>query len=185
METIINRMHGTSEQLIDEILVMDCQSGRAKALELLVRRWQKRLWHHAYRLVGDSEAAWDVTQQSWVGIIKGLRKLRDPARFRAWAYRITTNQAVDWIKNDSSTQHFDIDEIPDPPGGETKEFGLKELLERLDVKRRAVLSLYYLEELSVAEVGIALNIPEGTVKSRLASARKELKALWKRHSEQG
>jgi len=41
-------MSGASEQLVDEILVMDCQSGSTKALEILVSRWQKRLWHHAF-----------------------------------------------------------------------------------------------------------------------------------------
>ncbi|MFH1884972.1 MAG: sigma factor [Planctomycetota bacterium] len=67
------------EQLVDEILVMDCQSGSVKALEILVSRWQKRLWHYAYNLTGDSEAAWDITQDSWLGIIKGLRKLAQGA----------------------------------------------------------------------------------------------------------
>ena len=176
-------MRTASEQLIDEILVMDCQSGRAKALELLVRRWQKRLWHHAYRLVGDSEAAWDVTQQSWLGIVKGIRKLRDPARFRAWAYRITTNNAADWIKKRSSARRVALDEIPDPPRREQKEVGLKELLDMLDVRKRVVLSLYYLEELSIAEVGMALKIPKGTVKSRLHAAREELRQLWQEYSE--
>jgi len=176
-------MSTASEQLIDEVLVMDCQSGRSKALELLVRRWQKRLWRHAYRLLGDSEAAWDVTQQSWLGIVKGIRKLRDPARFRAWAYRIATNNAADWIKKHSSKRRVALDEIPDPPGSEKREVGLKELLDRLDVKKRVVLSLYYLEELSVAEVGVALNIPKGTVKSRLHSAREELRQLWQEYSQ--
>ena len=67
----------------DQLLVMDAQDGDAGAMEKLVRRWQKRLWQHAFRLTSDSQAAWDVTQQSWLGIIKGLRKLHDPANFKA------------------------------------------------------------------------------------------------------
>ena len=82
----------------DQLLVMEAQDGDVRAMEALVRRWQKRLWQHALRLTDDREAAWDVTQQTWLGIIKGLRRLNDPARFRAWAYRITTNQAMDWLK---------------------------------------------------------------------------------------
>jgi len=82
----------------DQLLVMDAQDGDAQAMEKLVRRWQKRLWQHAYRLTSDSQAAWDITQQSWLGIIKGLRKLHDPAKFRSWAYRITTNKSIDWMK---------------------------------------------------------------------------------------
>lgn len=176
-------MNRSVEQVVDEILVMDCQSGSIKALEMLVSRWQKRLWRHAYRLVGDTEAAWDVTQQSWLGIIKGLRKLQDPANFKAWAYRIATNTSADWIKRRRAAKQISIDEIQDPQQKEKKDIGVKELLQKLDMKKRAVLSLYYLEELSVPEVSVALRIPQGTVKSRLASARKELKELWQQHFE--
>ena len=70
---MIDKVESSVEQLIDEILVMDCQSGKVKALEMLVSRWQKRLWRYAYGLTEDSEAAWDITQDSWLGIIKGLR----------------------------------------------------------------------------------------------------------------
>lgn len=176
-------MNRPVEQVVDEILVMDCQSGSVKALEMLVSRWQKRLWRHAYRLVGDTEAAWDVTQQSWLGIIKGLRKLQDPANFKAWAYRIATNTSVDWIKRRKAAKQISIEEIQDPQQKEKKDIGVKELLQKLDMKKRAVLSLYYLEQLSVPEVSVALRIPQGTVKSRLASARKELKELWQQHFE--
>ena len=171
------------EQLVDEILVMDCQRGSVKALEILVCRWQKRLWRYAYRLVGDTEAAWDITQESWLGIIKGLRKLHDPANFRSWAYRITTNKSIDWLKKSKSIKQVGIDEIKDQQYKEKKDTGLKELLEKLDVRKKAVLSLYYFEQLSVPEISVALKIPNGTVKSRLHNARKELKELWQKHFE--
>jgi len=54
---MIDRVDMPVEQLVDEILVMDCQSGRVRAMEILVSRWQKRLWRYAYNLTGDSEAA--------------------------------------------------------------------------------------------------------------------------------
>jgi len=171
------------EQLVDEILVMDCQSGSVKALEMLVSRWQKRLWRYAYNVTGDSEAAWDITQESWLGIIKGLRKLHDPANFRAWAYRITTNKSIDWIRRSKALKHIGIEEIQDHQHKEKKDSGVKELLGKLDMRKKAVLSLYYFEQLSVPEISVALKIPKGTVKSRLHSARKELKGLWQQHIE--
>jgi RNA polymerase sigma-70 factor (ECF subfamily) len=176
-------MQPAKEQIIDQILVMDAQDGDGRAMEKLVRRWQRRLWQHAYRLIGDTEAAWDVTQQSWLGIIKGLRKLRDPADFRAWAYRITTNKAIDWIKKSSAARQVSIEDIQEPQQKQKRDAGLKELLEKLDIRKRAVLSLYYFEQLSVSEVSIALRIPKGTVKSRLNNARKELKELWQKYCE--
>jgi len=162
--------------------VMDCQTGSAKALEMLISRWQKRLWGYAYRLTGDSEAAWDITQESWLGIIKGLRRLNDPARFRSWAYRIVTNKANDWIRKHKASKHVRFEDIQDHEVRESKDVGLKELLEKLDMRKRSVLSLYHFEQLSVQEISIALNIPKGTVKSRLHSARKELKELWQQQS---
>jgi len=162
----------------DELLVMDAQDGNADAMEKLVSRWQKRLWHHAYRLAGDTDAAWDITQQSWLGIIKGLRKLHDPANFKAWAYRITTNKSVNWIKKRQAITHISIEELQLNKREEKKDIGVKELLQKLEPKKRAVLSLYYFEQLNVAEISEVLNIPAGTVKSRLHNARKEFKELW-------
>jgi RNA polymerase sigma-70 factor (ECF subfamily) len=171
------------EQLVDEILVMDCQRGSIKAMEMLVSRWQKRLWKYAYNMAGDAEAAWDITQESWLGIIKGMRKLQDPASFKAWAYRITTNKSIDWIRKNRTAKNVGLDEVQGHQHKEEKDAGLKELLEKSDMKKRAVLNLYYFEQLSIPEVGIALKMPKGTVKSRLHSARKELKELYHKHYE--
>ena len=178
---MIDKVDRPVEQLIDEILVLDCQSGRVKALEILVSRWQKRLWHYAYGLTGNSEAAWDITQDSWLGIIKGLRKLHDPASFKAWAYRITTNKSIDWIRKNKSLKQVNIEEIQDHQYKGKKETHLKELLEKLDIRKQTVLRLYYFEQLSLSEISVALKIPKGTVKSRLSSARKELKELYQKH----
>jgi len=180
---MIDRMKRPVDQLVDEILVMDAQDGKARAMEMLVSRWQKRLWKHALRLTADEQAAWDVTQQSWLGIIKGLRKLHDPASFKAWAYRITTNKSIDWIRKNKAVKQINFDEIQDHQQTEKKDTGLKELLQKLDVRKRAVISLYYFEQLSIPEVSAALKIPKGTVKSRLSKARKELKELYQKHFE--
>jgi RNA polymerase sigma-70 factor (ECF subfamily) len=162
---------------------MDCQRGSIKAMEMLVQRWQKRLWKYAYNMTGDAEVAWDITQESWLGIIKGLRKLQDPANFKAWAYRITTNKSIDWIRKNKTAKKVGLDEIQGHQHEEEKDVGLKELLEQLDIKKRAVLNLRYFEQLSIPEIGIALKIPKGTVKSRLHNARKELKELYQKHVE--
>jgi len=180
---MIDRVDKPVEQLVDEILVMDAQDGDVEAMEKLVSRWQKRLWLHAYRLTSDSQAAWDITQQAWLGVIKGLRKLRDPANFRAWAYGITTNKSIDWIRKSRPDKHISIEEIKEHQHRDKIDTGVKELLEKLDIRKKAVLCLYYFEQLSVTEISAALKIPKGTVKSRLHSARKELKELWQQYFE--
>jgi RNA polymerase sigma factor (sigma-70 family) len=175
-------------ELIDQLLVMECQDGSAKALEALVSRWQKRLWRYAYRLTGNAEAAWEVTQESWLGVIRGLPRLNDPARFRPWVYRIVTHKARDWIARSAKArrrQTEPVAEEPTPgplPDQETAD-ELQHILARLPEAGRTVLTLYYLEGLAVAEIAKVLGIPAGTVKSRLHAARNELKALWVQASE--
>jgi RNA polymerase sigma-70 factor (ECF subfamily) len=176
-------MNKDCSNIENELLVMDAQAGDTKAMEKLVSRWQKRLWLHAFRVTADNQAAWDVTQQTWIGIIKGLRKLHDPANFKAWAYRITTNKSIDWIKKNKDNKQVNIEQIQEQQCEVKKDTGLHELLERLDMRKKMVLILYYFEQLTVPEISIALKIPTGTVKSRLHSARKELKQLWQKYTE--
>ena len=83
------------DRLNDELLVLRCQEGDTEAFELLVGRWQGRLWRHAWRLTGDENAAWDALQEAWIGISRGLVRLADAVAFPAWAYRIVSNKCRD------------------------------------------------------------------------------------------
>jgi RNA polymerase sigma-70 factor (ECF subfamily) len=74
--------------------------------------------------------------------------------------------------------------VQNPQHDSTGDIDVRELLEKLDIKKRVVLSLYYFEQLSVAEISTALKIPKGTVRSRLHNAREELKHLWKEHVDE-
>jgi len=105
------------------------------------------------------------------------------ANFRPWAYKITTNKAINWIKKNSSERKRTIENIRDIPDKQKKDTGVKELLEKLDMRKKVVLCLYYFEQLSISEISVALKIPQGTVKSRLANARNELKDLYQQHFE--
>ncbi|MHC4423210.1 MAG: RNA polymerase sigma factor [Planctomycetota bacterium] len=167
----------------NQLLVMDAQDGDVKAMEKLVSRWQKRLWQHAFRLTADQQAAWDITQQSWLGVIKGLRKLRDPANFKAWAYKIATNKSIDWLKKKSKDGQINLDSVEVDCYEKKDDLGITELIQKLKDESKVVLSLYYFEQLNISEISVVLNIPQGTVKSRLHGARKELKELWQRHFE--
>jgi len=162
----------------NQLLVLDAQEGSRVALEELVRRWYGKLWQHARRLTSDPHAAWDITQRSWYDIIKGLRRLEDPARFAAWAYRITTHRAMDWLRTCQRQQHSPLPAIEPPCAGADDSAEVREALLQLKESSRLVLTLYYWEHLSIAEISIVLEIPAGTVKSRLYTARQELKSLW-------
>ena len=163
---------------VDELLVMEAQDGDRGAMEKLVQRWQKRLWFHAYRLTADPEAAWDITQQTWLAVIKGLHALHDPAKFKPWAYRIATNKALDLVKAKPAVEPLPDGPIRDMRSHWPEDDALAEQLDRLDPDKKAILVLHYLEDLSVAEICSVLRIPAGTVKSRLYNARNALRSLW-------
>ena len=181
-------MNCTAEQLVDQFLVMQCQDGEASALRTLVDRWQGRLWRHAYRLTRDHEGAWESMQEAWLGIIRGLSRLGDPACFRPWAYRIVTRKAADWIRRHQRSRNRNRTLDADPPApaeGSDISSEVRAILASLPVAQRAVLSLRYLEELSIAEIAVILDIPTGTVKSRLHHARDRLKRLLETRRESG
>ncbi len=174
-------MQNSVERIVDEILVMDAQSGSREAFATLVTRWQKRLWWHALRVTGRTEPAWDITQDSWLDIVRGLRSLRDPGRFGAWAYRIVSNKARDWLYRNRRETEMEPPEMAatgiQPSSDETATDVLTVLC-RLPSRSQVVLNLYYLEGFSLTEIAHILDVPEGTVKSRLHTARAEFRKLW-------
>src|SRR5688572_19363110 len=106
-----------ADQALDELLVLRCQDGDASALDELVCRWQPRLLRHAWHLTRRADAASDVTQESWLGIVRGIGRLADPAMFRAWAYRIVTHKCADWTKRRRNERRAAdrVDELADVP----------------------------------------------------------------------
>lgn len=174
-------MKDSLSHIEDQLLVMAARSGETEAIKKLVNRWQRRLWRYVQSRTSDSQATWDITQQCWLDIIKGIRKLNDPACFRAWIYRIATNKTIDWLNSKGRDRHIDSGSIPATGHQHEDDPRVKELLDQLKPESRTVLSLYYFEALSIAEISIALNVKTGTVKSRLFTAREEFKALWEKH----
>lgn len=182
-------MRSATEQLVDELLVLRCQEGEPEAMAALAGRWQKRLWQYAYRLTARSDAAWDVVQEAWVAMIRGLRKLDDPARFRGWAYRIVTHKAADWVRRHQRRREEprDLAHVPHAGDGHVaqsdRHVDLHAVLGRLAHPHRIVLCLRYLAELPVAEIARVLAVPAGTVKSRLHHARQAFKQQWQARAE--
>ena len=172
------QVNDTPSDIEDQLLVMAAQDGDMYAIDRLVRRWQKRLWHFAVRITDDETGAWDVTQESWLQAIRGLAKLNDPACFRAWIYRIVTNKALDWLKRRPKSPPLHTEPVQPASGESDDDRQVRQIVQRLKNNSRVVINLYYFEELSIGEISDALEIPAGTVKSRLHTARAELKQIW-------
>jgi len=173
------------EKLYDEWLVARSQTGDAGALDELVRRWHPRLVRQARALTGDGEAAWDVAQEAWMAMVRGLDRLDDPVAFPAWAFRILHSKAIDWIRKQQRRRKRDqsFEEManapPSPSRADGKDIALEAALDSLSSECRALVGLYYFEQLSVAEIAEVLGISPGTVKSRLYHCRNQLR----RHME--
>ena len=179
------RMDRKPDHVFDELLVLESQDGDVDALKKLIDRWQPRLLRHATRRIGDPEAARDVVQEAWVGIIKSLRRLQDPARFPAWAYTIVARKAANWIQrrqrerkiNESAASESESSQRPQTNNEVNR---LRDALRRLPANQRELLTLYYVEGLTVPEIADVLGIPAGTVKSRLFHSRQQLKSAIER-----
>ena len=184
------------ESIHDELLVLRCQSGETEAMEELIGNWQPRLWRHARRLTGRADAAWDVLQETLLAIVRNLHRLDDPALFRTWAYRIATNKAADWTRKQQRDrklaeavvnngdprslrvqQHQDFESTHEPNDDVGR---LHDAMRELSGDRQAILAMHYVEGMGMAEISVALDIPAGTVKSRLYHARRQLKELLER-----
>jgi RNA polymerase sigma-70 factor (ECF subfamily) len=178
-------MKRSREDILDELLVMRCQDGSAAAFDELVKRWQQPLWRHACRLTGQRDGGWEVVQEAWLGIIRGIGRLRDPARFKPWAYRIVRNHAATWIKRRGRSRLKQESLGEGRPAAETREDGgedVRRALRALPAEMRTVLALDYLDDLPVREIADRLDLPVGTVKSRLHYGRERLKETIERKS---
>jgi len=174
----------------DELLVLRCQGGDAEAFESLVGRWQQRLWRHAWRLTGDETAAWDVIQETWIGISRGINRLVDAAAFPAWAYQIVSNKCRDAVRRDrrrreaaETYSEWMQQQEHEAVIAEEQHGNLREAMEQLSGPDRAMLSLRYEEDFGTAEIARILGIPEGTVKSRLFYARQRLRKCLEKDDE--
>lgn len=182
---VVMPMGRTHEDIQDELLVLQCQDGDDAALKTLVSRWQPRLARFAWRLTSERDAARDIVQDSWLAIVRGIRRLDDPARFRSWAYRIVSNKCADWIRRRSAQRKAAkelqgdtvTDYEPRTVDGDSADDvdRLRVALRQLPSQQRAILSLHYLDGIGVAEIARVLDVAVGTVKSRLHHARNGLR----------
>jgi len=170
---------GNISRLLDEYLLAAIRTGDRTAFDALARRWQRKLLAHAWRLLGDAEAARDAVQDGWIEIARGLSQLRDDRAFPAWAFRIVSRRCARSIATtmrDRKAAAASIDREAQPALLEsTRDHDrLRAAIRALPEEQRATIALFHFEELSVAEVAVALDVPAGTVKTRLMHARRKL-----------
>lgn len=171
----------------DHVLIRQCQRGDKSALDSLISQYELRAYQYAYRLTRDPEEAADVVGDAFVRVYSAIRNFRGQSAFSTWLYRIVTNVYFDHRKKDKSKGIVSLDvpggdgrpiDVPDPSDGpeEAVESGARaEAIQRalgsLPEFQHAMLVMFHLEGLSYVEIAEALDLPVGTVKSRLNRAR--------------
>jgi RNA polymerase sigma factor (sigma-70 family) len=164
----------------DELLVVRCQLGEHEAFEALIGRWHTPLWKYLRRVTGEDDAAADCVQEVWLRVWRGITKLRDGARLRAWLFGIARRVVMDRLRAkyaDARLVSVDAADMPElaaassDPGDDEDIDLVQDELARMPLVERDVLVLFYLKELTLGEMADVLGVPVGTVKSRLFRAR--------------
>lgn len=168
-----------SGRVYDELLVLHVQAGDRRALERLAARWQPRLLRSARRFTGQDEAAREAVQESWLGIVSGIGRLRDPALFPAWAFAILRRRCAERVRALAAARARSglLAEANEPSAAPRGEDGLAiaQAFARLPEEQRVAATLFFVEQLTLEEISAATASPLGTVKSRIFAARKILK----------
>ena len=196
MSNIIdNKKLMTADEDIEYVVL--CQKGDTEAFDVLVERHQKKMLNTAYRMMGDYDEACDVTQEAFLAAYKSIKKFKTEAKFSTWLYRIVVNQSKNRLKqlrNIAQRESVSIDDSGEikiegawcqssandaNPGAQMekreREAQVQKCITSLDGEYREVLILRDIQGLSYEEIKDILQIPDGTVKSRLSRARNALK----------
>ena len=166
----------------EELLAIRCQLGERDAFDALIARWHEPVWSYARRVAGSADAADDVVQDVWMRVMRGLPRLKDPSRLRAWIFGIARRALMDRFRQQYAAplmSDVDVADLGAPDAGQDWADDLVQMHEQLaalPVVERDVLALFYLQELSMSEMSEVLAVPVGTIKSRLHRARRMLHA---------
>jgi RNA polymerase sigma factor (sigma-70 family) len=164
------------------ITVIDAQQGSQAAFSALCQEFYKPSLLFALKLCQNEDTAKDIAQDAWLVIAKDIKKLREPSVFKAWALKMIYTKYIDLVrKNKKYRLHDDgqnLNELQEQTVKGTwqqeQNIDLVKLINRLPKLEQHCVYLFYLEQMSIAEVATITDTAIGTIKSRLHRARKQL-----------
>jgi len=169
----------------DADLIRQATRGNVESFNLLVSRWEKRVYNYLLRITANREDALDLTQDAFLKAYQNLRKLDDPGRFAPWLYRIAHNEAYSMFRK--RKPETDVDSLP-PEATETKitvggssvfpielSLAVSSALDRLSTDQREAVVLKIYQGFKFEEMAEILSCPVSTIKSRLYTALELLK----------
>jgi RNA polymerase sigma-70 factor (ECF subfamily) len=173
----------------DVELVAACAEGIPEAFRELLSRYRRSAVGLAYQMLGNMEDAEDVAQEAFVRVFVAIPKFRGQAAFSTWLYRIVTNLCLGDRRRRRRTVDLEAVREPraadNPAGRVTDGLLAGEILSEMAVELRAILLLREQEGLSYRDIAEALDLPLGTVRSRLSKARMTFRRLWNEALQSG
>lgn len=167
----------------DLALIEDCRRGDRQALGSLVRRYERPVYNAAYRMLGSADDAADVVQTTFLKAFENLHRFNPKYKFFSWIYRIAVNESINQFNRRKRLGELDENQQAASGPGPDASVDAGHMSEELQAAllglsddHRAVIVLRHFTESSYREIAEVLQIPEKTVKSRLFSARKAMKA---------
>ena len=178
-------------------LISECIAGNEAEIEMLVRQYETLVFRLALSIVGDQDEANEITQETFLSALRSLRSYQEKQSLKAWLYTIALNHSRSHLRKQkiverlrtTLTSIFRVDAQKQGSPEETvmqneKEAQIWRSLNQLDERHRIVVVLRYFHELSVTEISEILSVNEGTIHSRLHTAREKLRnALNHLHGE--
>ncbi|QPB83193.1 sigma-70 family RNA polymerase sigma factor [Pseudoalteromonas rubra] len=158
------------------LLVLSAQQGNRRAFESLCEAFYQPSWRFAMKLSGQSASADDICQDVWTNIAKKLNQLKEPSAFRAWVFRAIYRRFVDLKQAEHRFEETQPTQAFETPDLDTS-LSILTLINRLADEERHCVYLFYLEQMSLRDIANILDVPQGTVKSRLNRARAQLRAM--------
>ena len=163
----------------DPDLIAETKRGKVEAYNVLVSRWEKRVFNYLLRLVGDREDAMDLSQEVFLKAYQSLRRLEDPARFGPWLFRIAHNEAFSLLRK--RRPEVDLETLAPARGSRPRleplelSLAVERALSRLSDDQREAVVLKIFQGFKFEEMAEVLGCPASTVKSRVYSALDLLK----------
>jgi RNA polymerase sigma-70 factor (ECF subfamily) len=180
----------------DLMLIQRAQRGDKSALNELVRKYEQRAYQFAFRLTRSPEEASDIVAEAFVRVYNALPNFKGNSQFSTWLYRILTNCFLDIRKKESRRQTSSLesamttedgelerqveDETQDPHADVVSNERMRRVhnaLQKLPDYQRQMIVMYHAEQKSYEDIAAALDLPIGTVKSRLNRARLSLREI--------
>jgi RNA polymerase sigma-70 factor (ECF subfamily) len=179
--------------LADGELVLTAVSGREAAFEELVRRYQRPIASYVYRMVGDYDAALDLTQEVFIKVYNSLSRYRSEFKFSTWIYKIAHNTAIDHLRRhtvrdqimttggDGTRSEIAVESRRLTPEQESereeRRSEIESVVQSLPAAYRELIVLRHSHDLSYDEIAEVTGLPLGTVKNRLFRAREAMRDL--------